>query len=166
MSADKRNPFASAIDFMGGIRTSFEISRDTERPAVDRPVRVSFSVGTGRGNSKPDMEENEFNRLASFLSGDLAITLTLSEAINAHNLGPAEIAARTLVLDESVEFKVSNEKGARTVKVPRNQWGEFCDFMQTAAGVIESERDLIWPVEAAPEPVPAGADVHVEDENA
>ena len=127
---NKRNPFATAQDFMGGIRTSFEIARDKDRPAEDRPVRISFSVGTGRGNSKPDMTGHEFEELTGFLCDGGTVELTLSSVVNGYNLGPAEIAARTLMMgDGTVEFKTSMASGARTIKVPTNQWGNFTAFL-------------------------------------
>ena len=73
----KRNPFATAHDFMGGVKTSFEISRDNDRPADERPIRITFSVGGGRGNAKPEMTGVEFEELAGLLCNHAVIELSL-----------------------------------------------------------------------------------------
>lgn len=167
MSAiNKRNPFAAATSFMDGIKTSFEVSRDVDRPAEDRPVRISFSVGTGRGNSKPDMTDDEFSELVGFICDNEPVYLTLSSSINTDQ-SPAMVASRTISIeDENVEFKVSLASGSRTVKVPRGQWGSFVAFLQAANDAIPAEQDVIWPVEGAEDnPVANGPEVHVEDEN-
>lgn len=163
---NKRNPFARELGFMEGIRSSFEIARDTERDAALRPLRISFSVGTGRGNSKPDMTDEEFNGLVSFLCDGEPAEIPLTAAING-TLTPGQIAARTLTVDETVNFKVSEESGARTVKVPRAVWGTFTEFLSNARDALPAERDLIWPEDGAKDdnPVPQGPAVHVEDEN-
>ena len=162
MAVNKRNPFATAHDFMGNIRSTFEWSRDTERPAAGRPLRVSFSVGHGRGNAKPEMTEDQFIGLVGWLVGGDTVSLSLAAVADAGDLSPVEIAARTLESDDdSVSFKVSNASGARTIKVPRGQWEAFTDFLTRAQGTLDAERDLIWPV-VEPEakgddnPAPAG----------
>lgn len=147
MATDKRNPFATAHDFMGSVRTSFEVSRDNDRPAENRPIRVSFSVGTGRGNSRPEMTGDQFTDLVSFLCDGDPVVLSLNDVANAGDLSPAQVAARSLTVDDdSVSFKVSDASGSRTVKVPRNLWGDFSGFLSRARDVLPSERDLIWPV--------------------
>ncbi len=147
-----RNPFATSHSFMAAVRSSFEVSRDTTRPSDVRPLRVAFSVGNGRGNARPEMTDEEFSALVGFLCENAEVSFSLSSVV-AGSFTPAEIAARTLeVTDEGVCFRVSDAKGARTVKVPRDQWGSFTGFLTSARDVLPQERDLIWPSDEEREP--------------
>jgi hypothetical protein len=165
---NRRNPFAKELGFMEGIRSSFEIARDTDRDAILRPLRVSFSVGTGRGNAKPDMTDEDFVGLVDFLCNGNPVEIGLSAAING-DLSPAQVAARTMTCDEHVNFKVSEDSGSRTIKVPRGIWGSFTEFLSAAVDALPAECDLIWPIEGGDgaEPVPQGRNEagHVDDEN-
>jgi hypothetical protein len=92
------------------------------REAGRAGVKVSFSVGVGRGASTMEFRGSE----ASSIADALAAFDPNEETVYT----PAEMIRRTIKLEDgSVCFHLSNRKHAREIRVPVEEWTRFISIM-------------------------------------
>jgi hypothetical protein len=121
------NPFTTAQSFLANLQGSTNMGWTPETPDS---IAVSFSVGTGRGSAKVEVDSTDLSTVREYLAG--------WEPEDTSALSPLECIQRTIERDSdgNVTFKTSLAKNSRSVKIPADSWADFLGYLEALEGHV------------------------------